>query len=74
MVRVLGEGVGADRADVWLAVDGELRDVATWPSRGEPSPVALEDHALATISAELGRAFPVLHGGECSGSSRCASR
>ena len=31
MVRVLGEGVGAERADVWLAVDDELRDVAAWP-------------------------------------------
>ena len=27
MARVLGEGVGAERADVWLAVDRELRDV-----------------------------------------------
>jgi hypothetical protein len=32
MVRVLGEGIGAERADVWLAVDRELRDVAAWPS------------------------------------------
>ena len=31
MARILGEGIGADRADVWLAVDQELRDVAAWP-------------------------------------------
>ncbi|MDQ3210713.1 MAG: sensor histidine kinase, partial [Actinomycetota bacterium] len=29
--RVLGEGVGADRARVWLAVDDDLREVAAWP-------------------------------------------
>ena len=31
MARILGEGIGAERADVWLAVDRELRDVAAWP-------------------------------------------
>jgi signal transduction histidine kinase len=29
--RVLGEGVGADRARVWLLVDDDLREVAAWP-------------------------------------------
>ena len=29
--RVLGEGVGAERADVRLAVGDEMRPVATWP-------------------------------------------
>ncbi|MGZ8582504.1 MAG: sensor histidine kinase [Actinomycetota bacterium] len=32
MARVLGEGVGAERADVWLKVDDGLRDVAVWPA------------------------------------------
>ena len=32
LARVLGEGVGADRAVVWLGADGELRPVATWPA------------------------------------------
>ena len=36
MARVLGEGIGAERADVWLAVDRELRDVAAWPGDVEP--------------------------------------
>ncbi len=68
MVRVLGEGVGADRADVWLAVDGELRDVAAWPSDADRAePVALQDHAVSLVDAELGRAFPVMHGGEILG-------
>ncbi len=31
MARVLGEGIGAERSDVWLAVGAELRQVAVWP-------------------------------------------
>ncbi|MGZ5350088.1 MAG: histidine kinase [Actinomycetota bacterium] len=30
MARVLGEGIGAERSDVWLAVGSELRHVAAW--------------------------------------------
>ena len=29
--RVLGEGVGAERARVWLSIGGDLREVASWP-------------------------------------------
>ena len=32
IARVLAEGVGAERARVWLRVGDELRVVATWPS------------------------------------------
>ncbi len=42
MARVLGEGTGAVRADVWLAVDGELWPTAVWPEGGvarEPLPI-----------------------------------
>ncbi len=36
MARVLGEGIGAERSDVWLAVgEEELRRVATWPDEDE---------------------------------------
>jgi signal transduction histidine kinase len=31
IAHVLGEGVGAERARVWLQVDGRQRVVATWP-------------------------------------------
>jgi signal transduction histidine kinase len=34
--RVLAEGVGADRARVWLRVQDELRPVATWPLNADP--------------------------------------
>ena len=29
--RVLGEGVGADRARVWLSIGDDMREVASWP-------------------------------------------
>jgi signal transduction histidine kinase len=31
IARVLGEGVGASRARVWLSIGSDLRPVATWP-------------------------------------------
>ncbi len=36
MARVLAEGVGADRARVWLSAGDELRPVASWPSDADP--------------------------------------
>jgi signal transduction histidine kinase len=38
--RVLGEGVGAERAEVRLAVDDAFRAVATWP---DEAPAAVDD-------------------------------
>ncbi len=40
--RVLAEGVGADRARVWLSVGGDLRPVATWPHDADPA--RADDH------------------------------
>jgi len=51
LARVLGEGVGAERAVVWLRVEGDLRPVATWPA--DAGLVAPDD-----FSAD------VTHGGE----------
>jgi signal transduction histidine kinase len=42
MARVLGEGVGATRARVWLRVGEELRPVATWPQ--DAAPEGEDDH------------------------------
>jgi signal transduction histidine kinase len=36
IARVLGQGVGATRARVWLRVDNGLRPVATWPEDAHP--------------------------------------
>ncbi len=41
--RLLAEGVGADRARVWLWADGALRPVATW-SRDDIDPSRDDDH------------------------------
>jgi signal transduction histidine kinase len=67
MVRVLGEGVGAERADVWLAVDQELRDVAAWPSdaAGRP-PMPLPNGAVPQIDG-MDRVYPVEQAGELLG-------
>jgi signal transduction histidine kinase len=35
--RVLAEGVGADRARVWLSAGNDLRPVATWPLDADPA-------------------------------------
>ncbi|MDH4111304.1 MAG: sensor histidine kinase [Actinomycetota bacterium] len=32
LARVLGEGVGAERASVWLSIDGVSHPVASWPT------------------------------------------
>ena len=67
MARILGEGVGAERADVWLAVGGELRDLAVWPPDGVPfdSIVHPGDGLPAIPGAD--RAFPVEQAGELLG-------
>ncbi len=57
MVRILGEGTGAARADVWLTAGDELRPAAHWPDEApvlDPVPTsALRDGLV-----------PVLHQGE----------
>jgi signal transduction histidine kinase len=67
MARVLGEGVGAERADVWLALDRELRDVAAWPPGSSRfDPLALGDGSVPPI-AGAERVYPVEHTGELLG-------
>jgi signal transduction histidine kinase len=58
MARVLGEGVGAARADVLLLIDGALRGVASWP----------QDAAAAPPD----RTVEVRHGGEVLGALQVA--
>ena len=67
MARVLGEGIGAERADVWLAVDHELHDVAAWPTDSvDVAPIPLPNGTVPTIEG-VDRVFPVQHGGELLG-------
>ena len=69
LVRVLAEGIGAERATVWLAVGSELRPASSWPDAATPSPVlgrSGSDQDLPTFP-DRERAFPVRHGGELLG-------
>jgi signal transduction histidine kinase len=50
MARILAEGTGAIRTEVWLRVGSELRPAASWPEGGtSASPVAITGEALPTM-------------------------
>jgi signal transduction histidine kinase len=67
MARVVGEGIGASRADVWLKVDDRLRVSASWPADADrPPPVALGHDGLPSLP-EADAAFAVEHQGELLG-------
>jgi signal transduction histidine kinase len=66
MARVLAEGTGAERAQVWLRAGTLLRPTAAWPEAGgaeEPVPVSGDD--LPELPGE--HAVPVRHQGEVLG-------
>jgi signal transduction histidine kinase len=65
MARVLAEGTGAERAEVWLRSGDQLRATARWPdSHGAEArpPVAVTGPLLPTIPG-IERAVPVRHQG-----------
>ena len=67
MARILGEGVGAERADVWLVIDRELRDVAAWPpDAGDMAAIPLTDGVVPSIEG-IDRVYPVEQAGELLG-------
>jgi signal transduction histidine kinase len=50
MARILAEGTGAIRTEVWLRVGSELRPAASWPEDGtSASPVAIIGDALPAM-------------------------
>ena len=68
MARILGEGTGARRAEVWLRVSDALRSAAAWPAseiEGSPRLVPLVDGELPLLDGA--RALPVRHQGELLG-------
>jgi signal transduction histidine kinase len=67
MARILGEGTGARRAEVWLRVGDSLRPAAAWPGGVEADsvPVALTDGELPALDGS--RALAVRHEGELLG-------
>jgi signal transduction histidine kinase len=66
MARVLAEGTGAERAQVWLRAGALLRPAATWPeSSGAEEPVPLLGDYLPDLPGE--DVVPVKHQGELLG-------
>jgi signal transduction histidine kinase len=74
MARVLGEGTGAERAEVWLRIKSELRHMAAWPEAGSgsPPPVAVTGQLLPSLNA--GRTVAVRHRGELLGALTISKR
>ncbi len=67
MARVLGEGIGAERSDVWLTVGAELRQVAAWPEGAAAAdPVAVSNGRPAAIP-DMDRVCAVEHAGDVLG-------
>ncbi len=53
MAKILAEGTGASRAEVWLRFGSELRPFASWPQEGaSTSSVAASSDSVPTIVAE----------------------
>ncbi|MGH2656014.1 MAG: ATP-binding protein [Actinomycetota bacterium] len=68
LARVLGEGTGAARAEVWLRLGSDLRVAATWPGDQEARSalIAPRGGELPAIPG-MDRALPVWHEGELLG-------
>ncbi|MBW3579136.1 MAG: hypothetical protein KY462_15660 [Actinobacteria bacterium] len=68
MARLLADGTGAARAQVWLKAGGQMRTAASWPSDAAPDfvPVVGADGSLPTF-AEVDVAVPVTHQGQLLG-------
>ncbi|MEZ0235147.1 MAG: GAF domain-containing sensor histidine kinase [Actinomycetota bacterium] len=61
LARVLGEGVGAERAEVRMIVDEELRTVATWPpdAPGASDDLVVEVRHQGQVLGALAVSMPV---------------
>jgi signal transduction histidine kinase len=67
MARILGEGTGASRANVWLKIGTELKPEAAWPSGDLAArPISLSDGHLPPIEG-ADKVLPVTHQGELLG-------
>ena len=66
MSRVLGEGIAAEHAEVWLHVGEELRVAAAWPADANPAaPVRVINGELPGLpGADV--SYPVNHQGNSS--------
>ena len=66
MARILGEGTGAARAEVWLRAGDTLRRTASWPDGTSATTVPLRDGELPELP-EVERAVPVRDRGKLLG-------
>jgi signal transduction histidine kinase len=67
MARILAEGTGAARADVWLNIGSDLHPEASWPPDAvPPEPIAMSGGQLPMIEG-IDRLLPVLHRGQLLG-------
>jgi signal transduction histidine kinase len=67
MARVLAEGTGADRAEVWLRAGKTLRRAAAWPEDAGPTePVQVSDGLLPDLQG-VDRTVEVRHQGDLLG-------
>jgi signal transduction histidine kinase len=74
MARILAEGTGADRADVWQAAGSLLRAGASWPSQADArEPVPLPADGLPAIGGAT-RVLLVRHDGETLGALSVSKR
>jgi len=64
--RVIAEGTGAERAEVWLHVGTAWRRSATWPAETEVASIPAEGTELPGFEG-VDRAVPVRHQGELLG-------
>jgi signal transduction histidine kinase len=62
MARMLTEGTGATRGEVWLRVGSELRPAASWPQDGGAASAIAGAEPSSLSGAD--RAFPVAYRGE----------
>ena len=68
MVSVLAGATGADRAEAWIRVGGQLRPAAVWPRGSVPPPAVPLDASGALPPFEsASRAVAVRHSGELLG-------
>ncbi|MGH2691146.1 MAG: histidine kinase [Actinomycetota bacterium] len=68
MARILGEGTGATRTEVWLRVGAQLQLAASWPEGAEPqkAPLPAPEEGLPEFP-DSDRAVPVRHQSELLG-------
>jgi len=74
MARILAEGTGATRADVWLKSGDTFHDGAAWPADALPLPPARATAADVPAYAAADRILPVRYQGEVLGALSVSKR